>query len=361
MISSDIEGVKISGIACALPERKVVSDEYNEIFSEETVKKTVELTGVESTYHSVEKQTASDLAYAAAKHLLLNRHIDPSEIGVLLFVGSHHDYIAPATAFVLQKRLEIPMNAIVFDINLGCSGFVYGLHTGASLLKSTNAKKALVLLGDSSSRVVSPDDTSRLLFGDSGAALLIEKTESAEDIMKFGFRSDGARFEDIYIPGGGYRHMDATRDLHEEEDGHRRSDYHSHMNGTEVFVFSVTDVPRLVRDFMSERDLEQNDIDMLFMHQPNLFILKNIVRKLKLPKEKVPFSIGKFGNTSGVSIPITMCDYYADRNEGVKKMMLLGFGIGLSWGIAYLPVDTNVILPVIHSDEYYEDGLMNRS
>ena len=153
--------------------------------------------------------------------------------------------------------------------------------------------------------------------------------------------------------------MNGSHELHLEEDGHERSDFHSHMNGTNVFVFSVTDVPKLVREFMAEKQLEQGDIDMLFMHQPNLFILKNIIRKLKFPAEKAPFSISKYGNTSGVSIPITMCDYFGEKKDGIKKVMLLGFGIGLSWGVSYLTIDTNNILPVIHSDEYYEDGLMN--
>ncbi len=358
MISSVISGVKVVGIASALPTRKVENKEYSSVFGEETVNKTIESTGVYSTYHSVDKQTASDLAFIAARNLLQKKQIDASEIGILLFVGSHHDYIAPATAFVLQKRLGISTDAIVFDVNLGCSGFVYGLNVGASLLVSSNATKALILLGDSSSRVVSPKDTSRLLFGDSGAALLVEKTNDVNDVITFGFKSDGNRFEDIYIPAGGYRHLKGSHELHNEEDGHERSDFHSHMNGTNVFVFSVTDVPKLVRDFMFERKLEQEDIDMLFMHQPNLFILKNILRKLKIPAEKVPFSIGKYGNTSGVSIPITMSDCYGELETGIKKVMLLGFGIGLSWGVSYLPINTENILPIVFSDEYYEDGLM---
>lgn len=358
MVSSNIRGIKISGIASALPTHKVDNKEYENLFGEEIVNKTIESTGVQSTYHSVEKQIASDLAYVAAKNLIQQKAINPSEIGVLLFISSHHDYIAPATAFVLQKRLGIPENSIVFDINLGCSGFVYGLQVGASLLTTTNANKALILLGDSSSRVVSPKDTSRLLFGDSGAALLIEKTGNDMDEISFGLKSDGHHFDDIYIPAGGYRHMNGSHELHMEEDGHERSDYHSHMNGTNVFVFSVTDTPKLVREFMADRALEQNDIDMVFMHQPNLFILKNIIRKLKFPAEKVPLSISKFGNTSGVSIPITMCDYYGEKKDGVKKIMMLGFGIGLSLGVAYLKIDTANILPVVYSDEYFDDGLM---
>jgi len=358
MLTSLINGIKVAGISSCVPQRMVNNEDYAEIFGEEAVKKVIESTGVKTTYHSVEKQLASDLAFAAAKNLIEKKNINPEEIGVLLFVGAHHDYICPATAFVLQKRLNIPVDSIAFDINLGCSGFVYGMHIGASLLQTSSAKKALILFGDSSSRVVSPKDTSRLLFGDSGAALLLEKTEESSNEMRFGFKSDGNRFSDIYIPAGGYRHQKGSYELHTEEDGWERSDYHSHMDGTNVFVFSVTDVPKLVREFMAENNLTSENIDMLFMHQPNLYIIKNIVKKLKFPKEKVPVTIDKYGNTSSVSIPITMSDVYGDKPDGMKRVLLLGFGIGLSWGVSLLDIDTRVILPLIKSDDYYEDGLL---
>ncbi len=357
MLSSTIQGIKIAGISSALPKTKVDNTEYSSIFDEKTVQKTIESTGVHSTYHSIEKQTASDLAFEAGKNILEKKGIDPSEIGILLFIGAHHDYIAPATAFVLQKRLGIPEDSMVFDINLGCSGFVYGLQIGASLLKTTHTDKALILFGDSSSRVVSPKDTSRLLFGDSGAALLLEKAGEAES-MSFGLKSDGSRFNEIYIPAGGFRHMQGSHALHMEEDGRERSDYHSHMNGMNVFVFSVTDVSMLVREFMEERNLTIEDVDMLFMHQPNLFIIKNLLQKLKFPIEKAPMTIDKFGNTSSVSIPITLCDCYGQKKDGIKKCMLLGFGIGLSWGVSYVTVDTEAVLPVVMTDDYFDDGIV---
>lgn len=356
MIESNVNGIKVSGILSALPTKQVNNLDYASIFGEDVVKKTIESTGVRYTFHSIEKQTASDLSYIAAKELLDKKNIASDEIGVLLFIGSHHDYIAPATSFVLQKRLGIPIDSIVFDINLGCSAFVYGLHVASSLLKTTNAKKALVLIGDSSSRVVSPKDTSRLLFGDSGAAILLEKTDNEKDIISFGFKSDGNRFDDIYIPAGGFRHLKGSFDLYKDDDDRERSDYHSHMKGTNVFAFSVADVPKLVREFIAKEELDVDSIDKLFMHQPNLYIIKNLIRKLKFPEDKVPLTIDKYGNTSGVSIPITICDYYGDKKEGVKNLLLLGFGVGLSWGVSHLEIDTNDIFPIVHSDEYYDDG-----
>lgn len=359
MLSSKICGVRIAGISSALPQKKVDNTEYCSVFDEETVRKTIESTGVRSTYHSVGNQTASDLAYIAAKNLLESKGIEPSEIGILIYICAHHDYIAPATAFVLQKQLGIPEDSMVFDINLGCSGFVYGLQVGASLLKNSAAEKALILLGDSSSRVVSPKDTSRLLFGDSGAALLLQKTMNDSDVMTFGLKSDGTRYNEIYVPAGGFRHMNGSHELRMEEDGRERSDYHSHMNGTNVFVFSVTDVPALVREFMKDNGISFDEVDNLFMHQPNLFIIKNLLKKLKLSEEKAPMTIDKYGNTSAVSIPITMCDVYGNKNDGKKKVVMLGFGIGLSWGVSYADVDTEDILPVVFTDYCFEDGLLD--
>lgn len=359
MLSSTIKGIKVAGISSAVPNTKVDNTEYNNVFDEDTVRKTIESTGVKSTYHSIGKQTASDLAYVAAKKLIEKKGINPAEIGILLFVSAHHDYIAPATAFVIQKQIGIPEDSIVFDINLGCSGFVYGMQIGASLLQNCVANKALILFGDSSSRVVSPKDTSRLLFGDSGAALLLEKTSDDSDVMSFGLKSDGTRFNEIYVPAGGFRHMNGSHELKMEEDGRERSDYHSHMNGTNVFVFSVTDVPKLVREFMKDKEITPDDVDMLFMHQPNMFIIKNLLKKLKFPEEKAPVTIDRYGNTSAVSIPITMCDYYGEKKDGKKNMLLLGFGIGLSWGVANVTIDTENILPVINSDYCFEDGLLD--
>lgn len=359
MLSSEISGVRIIGVSSALPTKKVDNTEYTSVFDEETVRKAIDSTGVKSTYHSVGKQTASDLAYVAAKNLLDKKGVDPSEIGILIYICAHHDYIAPATAFVLQKELAIPEDSMVFDVNLGCSGFVYGLQIGSSLLKNSAAEKALILFGDSSSRVVSPKDTSRLLFGDSGAALLLQKTMDDSDVMKFGLKSDGTRYNEIYVPAGGFRHMNGSHELKMEEDGRERSDYHSHMNGTNVFVFSVTDVPGLVREFMKANELTFDDVDNLFMHQPNLFIIKNLLKKLKLSDEKVPMTIDKYGNTSAVSIPITMCDAYGKKKDGKKKVVMLGFGIGLSWGASYAEIDTEDILPVVLTDYCFEDGLLD--
>lgn len=362
MIASSLEHIKVSGIAAALPTRKVNSKDYGSVFGEKTVEKLMTSTGVKECYHAHEKQTASDLAFSAAEYLLTEKKIAPDSIGVLLFATTCADYLAPSSAMVLQKRLKVSQDCIVYDINLGCSGFVYGLQAAASLLLTTTAKRALLLVGDTGSKVVSPYDTSRILFGDAGAAALLEKTEENVPPMQFGLKSDGNRFKAIIIPAGGLRNREASHEYAMWPDNLRRTDYHFYMNGMETFNFTMKDVPKLFDEFMECFHMTHKDVDALILHQPNEFILKHLAKKLNVPMDKVPLTIGHYGNTGSASIPVTICDAYGRQQAvGVKRLMLSGFGIGLSWGVAALELNLSTVLPVIHTDDYYEDGIVSHN
>lgn len=360
MIASSLEHIRIAGVSAALPTHKIYSKDYNNIFGEKTVEKVIVSTGVRECYHAHEKQTASDLAFSAAEHLLTEKNIAPDSIGVLLFVTTCADYLTPSSAMVLQKRLKISQDCIVYDINLGCSGFVYGLQTAASLLLTTTAKRALLLVGDTGSKIVSPYDTSRILFGDAGAAALLEKTEEKVPSMHFGLKSDGNRFKAIIIPAGGLRNREASHEYATWPDDLRRTDYHFYMNGMETFNFTMKDVPKLFDEFMECFHMTPKDVDALILHQPNEFILKHLAKKLNVSLDKVPLTIGHYGNTGSASIPVTICDAYGQqRTAGVKRLMLSGFGIGLSWGIAALELNLSAVLPVLHTDDYYEGGIVS--
>lgn len=360
MITSSLEHIKVAGVAAAVPARRVLSESYGSVLGEETVRKLIEKTGVRQCYHAHEKQTASDLAFSAAEYLMREKEISPASIGVLLFVSSCPDYsILPPTSMVLQKRLGIPQDCIVYDINLNCSGFVYGLQTAASLLLSTTARRALVLIGDTMSKNVSPYDTSRILFGDGGAAALLEKTPEAGTAMRFGLRSDGNRFTSIIVPAGGFRRPRIfDEDAVKTDEKHRSAD-HLHMNGLDVFNFAMRDVCRLLADFEEYFQISPRELDAVVFHQANLSILRQLTRKLKIPSEKVPISITRYGNTASASLPVAICDAFgASVENGTKNIMICGFGVGLSWGAAALALDTDAVLPVIHTDDYYSDGAM---
>ena len=355
MISSEFNHIKITGVAAAAPTKKVYSNDYAEQFGDEIVQKLIASTGVKECYHAHEKQIASDLASAAAKHLLEEKRIDPKSIGVLIFAVVFPDYFCPSSAMVLQKRLGLSQDCIVYDINLGCSGTIYGLQAAASLLQCSSAQRALLLVGDTTSKVISPYDTSCILFGDAGGAILMEKTDTFMP-MQFGLKSDGERFKALIVPAGGFRNPNASREMELWADGNRRSDYNLYMNGADVFSFTMTDVPALFKEFMEHYHVAIEDVDALILHQPNAFILKHLAKKLNIPMNKVPLTLDRYGNTGGVSIPVTLCDAYGMRHGESRRLMLSGFGVGLSGGVAMLSLDTDAVLPIIHTDDYYQDG-----
>ncbi|MDR1045151.1 MAG: ketoacyl-ACP synthase III [Candidatus Adiutrix sp.] len=358
MIASTLEGIKISGLASAVPAKQVRNVDYYPLFGRETVDKIIATTGVRESYHVHENQTAGDLAFVAARHLLEQLDIPPESIGILIFVVTYPDYFVPATANVLHKRLGFSTDCLAFDLNLACSGFVVGLQTAGALLKNCNARRALMLVGDSTSKVVSPNDKSRLLFGDGGAAALLEVDDSAEP-MHFGVKTDGGRFKSIIVPAGAFRRPEAQAEPEQWADGNTRSDYHLFMDGANVFSFTMTAVPALIKEFAAHNGLDMESFDAAAFHQPNAFILKHLAKKINLPPDKMPLSLDRYGNTSGASIPITLSDAYGRVSEGRKHLLLSGFGVGLSWAAASVTVETGSILPVIHTDEYYQDGLVS--
>lgn len=356
MITSVFQNIKISGVAGAVPTKQINNSDYGALFGDDTVEKIIKTTGIKTTYQVNEKQTASDLAFVAAEHLLKEKDIDPASIGVLIFVVSYADYFAPASAAILQKRLGISMDCIVFDMNLGCSGFVYGLQTISSLLQSSSAQRALLLVGDTTSKIVSKQDKSRLLFGDAGTAILVEKDEKQTAKTCFGLKSDGNRFKSIIVPAGAFRNPNGDSEQTLWGDGNIRSDYNLFMDGTDVFSFTMTDVPALFKEFMEYYQVTADDFDSLVLHQPNLFILKHLAKKIKVPMDKVPLSLDRYGNTSGNAIPLTLCDAYGEMKTKKLRILMSGFGVGLSWGVASLQLDADVVLPIIHTDDYYKDG-----
>lgn len=351
MIISEYSNIIIKGLACCVPEQTVKTTEYTEQFGQNKVEKFIKMTGVRETHHAIEKQTASDLAFIAAEQLL--KQIDKSEIGVLIFVTETPDYITPSTAFVLQHRLGIPSDSICFDINLGCSGFVSGFNTLMALMNSSNAKKGLMLFGDTMTKKLSPEDRSIcMLLGDAGGALLLEKRENAPRISTV-YRSDGSNYNLAIIPAGGSRRPDAENKRVLAEDGNMRSPYDFYMDGANIFFFSTTDASNLVKEYLEFTEQGEENFDALVLHQANELIMKTFAKRVGFPMQKVPVSIQMFGNTVGSCIPITMVNEYAGKDLGTLRLLMSGFGVGLSLGLVDANIDSSCILPLIYSDKYF--------
>lgn len=354
------KNIKISGVASAVPTQVVRVQDFAEQFGEEYCHKFTESTGIREFRKTLENQTASDLCFAAAEKILQHRHTNREEIGALVFVAHSTDYRRPATACVLHKRLGLSKDCAAFDINLGCSAFVYGLQTVCSMMASSDISKALLLVGETLTKMTHPKDKSvSMLFGDGGSAILLEKTEEPSAIKGL-LKTDGTGYRAIIAPAGGFRNMNASHDEQVWPDGNVRTLYNTTMQGEDVFSFTITDVPRTIKQFLADTGTTIDDYDCLAFHQANQFIQKMLVKKLKTTPEKMPLCLDRYGNPSAPAIPLVMCDQFgSDTTARDLRFLMCGFGVGLSWGVSSAVVNTSDILPIIETDEVFEEGIIN--
>ena len=351
MLSKEFKNVRIAGLACAVPDNRVETDRYIDYFGEETVKKFKKATGIEARYLSNGTQTASDLCYAAAEQLMKKKGLTGEDIDAVILITQFEDYKTPATAYVLHKRLHIKQDCLVFDINLGCSGYVNGIYIVAGLIESGMIERALLLVGDADTNHQVSDDTSfTMMFGDAGSATIIERGEGTVRGM---IRSDGEGFNTLITPVPGARFPGAYPGMGRNS-GEK---FEKKMDGNDTFLFAITKVPRLFKEFYVSFGTSAEDYDYIILHQANLMIINQIAKKLKVPMEKVPVSLTEYGNTDSASVPVGIVDL-CERIKETRKLNLItsGFGVGLSWGVVSFEIDTADILPMIVTADYFREG-----
>jgi len=333
------KNIGISGLAAAVPANVIDNYKYTQFFDKESVREVVDKVGIKERRFADADTCASDLCFAAAEKLINDMEVNREEIDLLVFISQTPDYKMPATGIILQDRLGLPKSTIAFDINIGCSGFIYGLTTVYSYMLQQGFRKALLLDGETRSRVYSPKDrNTAFLFGDAGVAALIERDKKYGESY-FSLNSDGSREELIKIDAGGYRNPSTIETLKEkvrDEHGNIRSDEQAHMNGADVFNFLIREIPRDVKNTLEYSNTDKESIDFYIFHQANDYINNYLAKKLKLDKVKVPMSIEKFGNTSSVSIPLTIATELPQKLKENNKILLCGFGVGLSWATAIM-------------------------
>ncbi len=345
-----IPNTKINGIAACVPKKKESNLDY-ELTSEKEKKLFVKTTGIKYRRVAENGITTSDLCFTAAEKLMDELNWKREEIDAVIFISQSPDYILPATAIVLQDRLGLPKNCLAFDVNLGCSGYVYGLSQIASYINTGGVKKALMLVGDVTSFTSSYRDKSTyLLFGDAATATALSYDPDAKP-MNFSLNSDGSGYDAIYIHDGGARHYITEESLQYKDYGNGvvRKGIQVILNGEKVFHFSMREVASDIKKLVQEqagKSLE--DFDYYVLHQANLLMNNSIRRKLKLEKEKFPISLHDFGNTSSASIPLTIVSQLREQllNQS-KDLILSGFGVGLSWGTVNVHLDHCVIPKLI--------------
>ncbi len=337
----NFSNVKIAGFSACVPSKVKSNSDLTDIMSKEEIDKTIINIGIKEKRYADSTTTASDLCYIAADKLLNDLNIDRDSIDVLIFMSQTPDYKIPATAPILQDRLGLSINTACFDLSLACSGYVYSLSTAFAYASQPNINRVLLLDGETFSKIVSSKDKVNVpLYGDAGTATLIEKSEKLTQSF-FSLQTDGSGYKAVIIPDGGAREpiTEKSMEVTERENGSSRSDSQLFMDGVDVFNFTLKRVPKSIKAILKNSNLTSEDIDFIVFHQANKFMTDFFTKKLKLNPDKVPYCLDKFGNTSSASIPLTIVSELKDQLKENKKLLLSGFGAGLSWAAAIIDLD----------------------
>lgn len=354
MAFCEFKNVRIAGIAAGVPKMvtSILDGDTKDMLAEGTsAEEFVKATGVKERRTSL-SLTTSDLCCGAAEQLIADLSWDKNEIEAIIFVSQTPDYILPATSCIIQDRLGLSKECYATDISLGCSGWVYGLSSAVSLVSRNNFKKVLLMVGDAKKRCVASSDP---LFGQAGTVTALEYSENATG-FQFHFGTDGSGYDAIITPDGGSRNQVSVSsfDLYEFE-GKMLHRMQSRMKGMDVFAFGISTAPKTVKKLAEHYGFDYLDNDYFVFHQANMKMNNMIVKKLKLPIEKVPSCMSHFGNTSSASIPLTIVSQLRGKIEGKStKFICCGFGVGLSWGTVRFETDNIVVSKLVELEENKE-------
>lgn len=346
----NIKNVRIAGVSAAVPRDVVLTTDFD-FFTPEEAGVFNNTVGIKQRHIAPEDVCASDLCFASAERLLSDLGWSRESVDVLIFESVTGDYKTPPTSCLLQDRLGLSEDCFAMDIPMGCCGCMYAITTGGNLLSSGNVKRALLLIGDTALRMGSMKDKSRVpLFGDCGTAMALEYDPTASDIV-VDFHTYGKGYEALMTPHGGFRHP-ITRESFEYEDfgnGIVRAPLHTLINGMNVFSFAISKPPRSIETFIADYGIDrERDVDYFLIHQANKMIVDRIVKKLKLPLEKVPYNLEEFGNLGGASIPSLMVTRLREQlMEGGKSLLMSSFGLGLTWGTMWIKTKPMVISELV--------------
>ena len=332
---------RIADIAMHLPEKVLRNDELAAIYPDWSSEKIFEKTGIAERRVAAPTETAGDLALQAAHNLFAQGTVSTSDVDFIILCTQAPDYILPTTACILQSKLGISRNAGALDVNLGCSGFVYGLSLAKGLIETGSAKCVLLLTADTYSKYIHPMDKSvRTLFGDAAAATAITAVESEmASIGPFVFGTDGSGAKNLIVEAGFYR-LPASTDTsidHVDDSGNVRSQDNLYMNGAEVMTFSLKEVPKAIEVLLLKAGKTKEEIDFFVLHQANKFMLEALRKKLKVPEDKLPILVENCGNTVSSTIPIAMHQLLKQGQlQRGQQLVLVGFGVGYSWAACML-------------------------
>lgn len=324
--------VKIVKIEYYLPETLLTNDDLEREFPDWSSEKIENKIGIKERHIVKENETALDLALKAGEKVLKNHNKD--KIDFLLLCTQSPDYYLPTSACILQHKLGLRTNIGAFDYNLGCSGFVYGLALVKSLINSKIATSILLITSETYTKHLHPKDKSnRTIFGDAAAATIIEKSEE-DQIGEFVLGTNGNGAKNLIVPNGGLRNRynDNAKEI-DDGSGNIRTDNNLYMDGPEIFNFTINAVPKVVSETLEKNSITLEDLDYIIFHQANKYMNEYLRKKVNIPKDKFYLNLLHTGNTVSATIPIAIKD--ALDNKLIKrgdKVLLVGFGVGYSWG-----------------------------
>lgn len=312
-----------------LPEQVLTNEGLEQIFPELPAAKVFAKTGISQRHIAGESETATDLAEKAAVKLFASGFCTRDEIDAIILCTQSPDYVLPTSACLLQSRLGLRTSVAAFDFNLGCSGFVYGLGLAKGLIESGQVRNVLLLTADTYSKHIHPNDRSvRTLFGDAAAATLISADDSLTEpaIGPFVYGTDGRGAEHLMVREGGARAPQSS--VPTDAPGPRNLC----MNGPEIFNFTLDVVPGCVQQLIDRSGTSLAAVDLFVFHQANAYMLSHLRESIGIPPEKFVISMKDVGNTVSATIPIALHDALdAGQLKAGMKVMLVGFGVGLSW------------------------------
>lgn len=343
-----ISDVRIAGIAACVP-KNIISNENYLWISKKERDQLIKTTGVTTKRVAPRGVTTSDLSIPATEKLIADLGWEKEEIDLLIFISQSRDYLIPGTSHILQDRMGFPKTIMAFDISLGCSAYVYGLSVVMSMISSGQIKKALLIMGDTSSFGSYRDKTTYPLFGDAATVTALEYRPNSAKTF-FNLQTDGSGYDAIIIRGGGSRKFPTKEALRYKRYGKGiyRNELQPTLDGIRVFNFSLREVPPNMKKTLEYSNNTIDDIDYFVLHQANLLINDTLRKLMKVDKSKWPYSIHKYGNTSSASIPLTIVSELAEKaRTGNIKYLLNGFGVGLSWGSVIVETDCIVCPDVI--------------
>jgi 3-oxoacyl-[acyl-carrier-protein] synthase-3 len=323
----------IKGISYYLPEKILTNADLVSEFPEWSVQKVTEKIGINQRHISSSSETASDMAIQSAKNLFEEYNIDKTCIDFVLFCTQSPDYFLPASSCLIQERLGLETSVGAIDYNQGCSGYIYGLSLAKGLLYAGISKNVLLLTAETYSKHIHPRDKgNRSIFGDASAATLISSDGFAE-ILDFSLGTDGLGAKNLIVETGAMRCMNSKNSINWDENGNPLSEDHLYMNGSEIFNFTLEEVPKMIKEVLARNGFRDEEIDLFILHQANKFMLEFLRKKLRIPSEKFYYFLENVGNTVSSTIPIAIKEAMKDKTiVADTKVLLGGFGVGYSWG-----------------------------